>query len=633
MDLLKVFSNIYKGEAGEAEVLSAITKLLNGSHSNDENYFLIPKATIKDINGSREVDLLLLHPVFGIYAIEVKNWKTLDSINSKNDPFKQANNYQDILLSILKRRFGQIPINIEYRIIFPEISIQEAKSYFEKNPYYKNYENHIFFKEHLEKKDIFKRFFNASNGVIPNKKRFLEIASMLVPTDRFNKNQKKIIPVITKDEILFFDQKQLSILNGYTGGFRIVRGVAGTGKTVILTNFVTNKLKEDNSEKFLILCFNRNLVEMTKESFGDSFQRKNVAVLTLMEMLDRIGFDYNKAGISKNATLDNKYKAFESDLALKEFRLKFHQRLQKKPIDYFLCDETQDMPAGFMRIIYEEIHDCIFFIDEAQRFYPYTMQNISEVFHHPKFEKISMRGRVKNLKNVYRTPSNIAKSAFEILSMDRTLNNYYKRSFYLKEGFIQDINLVLEDGEIRMGDWDDFIALESLLLRLPRDQESVILTYTKKDKQKIEEIIQKNGWQDRMRAMTLQSVKGLESQNIVIHKFGKFIEHNIKHKDIVFRQLYVILTRAQERVFLSVDRDLLNNNNFDLQNIIQICKKYERKTNINKNKFTTKSDEKKHHHKLAKLTPSLHQAKEGAELIVAASELFALIGGLFSMAA
>ncbi len=33
---------------------------------------------------------------------------------------------------------------------------------------------------------------------------------------------------------------------------------------------------------------------------------------------------------------------------------------------------------------------------------------------------------------------------------------------------------------------------------------------------------------------------------------------------------------------------------------------------------------------LAKLKPVIHDAKEGAEFIVAASELFALIGGLFA---
>ena len=234
--------------------MAAIAKLLNVNETGEENYFLIPKSTLKDITGSREVDLLLLHPVLGLYAIEVKNWSSLAYINSENNPFEQANEYQDLLMSILKDKFGSVPINIEYRVIFPSVSIKEADEFFKKNPYYANYKNYTFFKEHLEDKDIFGHFFNASNTVVPNKKTFLKISSLLVPTDKLNSNQEKIIPVITKNEILYFDQKQLSILNGYSGGFRVIRGVAGTGKTVILTNFVNNRLQEDMSEKFLIVC-------------------------------------------------------------------------------------------------------------------------------------------------------------------------------------------------------------------------------------------------------------------------------------------------------------------------------------------------------------------------------------------
>lgn len=63
-----------------------------------------------------------------------------------------------------------------------------------------------------------------------------------------------------------------------------------------------------------------------------------------------------------------------------------------------LCDETQDILEGFMSIVYKEIKDCVFFIDEAQRFYSYPMQNIAQIFHHFKFEKFSMQECVKNLK-------------------------------------------------------------------------------------------------------------------------------------------------------------------------------------------------------------------------------------------
>jgi hypothetical protein len=59
MNFFKIFSKIYKGNEGEVAVLASIAKLLNVNETGEENYFLIPKSTLKDFNGSREVDLLL----------------------------------------------------------------------------------------------------------------------------------------------------------------------------------------------------------------------------------------------------------------------------------------------------------------------------------------------------------------------------------------------------------------------------------------------------------------------------------------------------------------------------------------------------------------------------------------------
>ncbi|MFX4155719.1 hypothetical protein ACOL23_12350, partial [Aliarcobacter butzleri] len=92
----------------------------------------------------------------------------------------------------------------------------------------------------------------------------------------------------------------------------------------------------------------------------------------LFAFLNLIKFDSEKCNITKDTSFEEKYKIFESDIALEEFSLKLQEYLKTNPIDYFICDETQDMPAGFMRIIYEQIKDCIFFIDEAQKFYSYS---------------------------------------------------------------------------------------------------------------------------------------------------------------------------------------------------------------------------------------------------------------------
>lgn len=623
MNIKSIFGKIFKGEQGEVDVFEAISKILN--NDGGENYYLIPKATIDDAaGGSKEIDLLLLHPVLGIYVIEVKNWSSLNMLDDKNDPYEQVKIYHKMLLAKIDKILGKIPINIEYRVIFPSIERKDAGDFYKTNPNYANFKNHTFFKDDLADKEIFAKFFNSSVNILPNKKEFLKISELLVSQSKIKQN--KVIPIITKDEIMFFDHKQLSIMNGYTGGFRIIRGVAGTGKTMILANFVANRIERDESEKFLILCFNKNLAESIKSSFGERFSKSNIAIYPIVSLLTRIGFDKAKVGITDTTSLDEAYKIYESDEALSEFRTKFKAHLAKHPIDYVLCDETQDMPAGFMRIIYEEINDSIFFIDEAQKFYSYTMNSIADIFHHPKFQRLDMRGRVKNLKNVYRTPSNIAKCAFEILGLDTAINSYYKNSYYLNNNFLTDIDCVLQSGTIKLADVDEFNHLRSFLKTLPNDETSVVLSNSKKSVEAIKTSVVPNN--KNIDVMTMQSIKGLEAQNIIIHNFLPFIKMTFENdKKLFYRKIYVLLTRSKENLYISLPDKIDENLPKEIKEVISIikehaCKIEERNQDVSSSKFCSKI-------KLASIKPVLRDVKDGAELVVAGSQLFAIIAGLF----
>lgn len=619
--ILKLFSKISKGNLGEEQVLETMINLLKNG-SNESNFFIIPKVQIADLAASKEIDIVLLHPLYGLYIIEVKNWNKL-IITEENNPFNQAKEYKNLLLSKIKDEFGKVAINIEYRVVFPTISTQEAKEFFLENKNLEAYKNHVFFKEDLISKENFKRFFNSSFSVIPNKKEFLKIASLIVDKEKIKNNENKILPIISQDEVIYFDYTQLSVLNGYNGDFKIIRGVAGTGKTIILSHFVNNKLNTGVAENFLILCFNKKLVENLNNIFIDNEHKNNIKISSLFSFLNFINFDYEKVGILDKKDFQKIYENFETDVSLDEFRTKLKIFLQKNPIDYFICDETQDMPAGFMRIIYEEIKDCIFFIDEAQKFYTYSMNDISNIFNHPKFEKIDMRGKVKNLKNVYRTPSNIAKCAFEILSNDEKLNKYYKRSaFYLKNDFLTDINFVLEDGNIILDNWNNFQDLKTLLEK--QIQDTIVLTYTTKQVEAITNIIKSINKDEIIKAMTIQSVKGLEAQNIIIHNFDMFLNQSLKYeKDIFYRKLYVLLTRAQKNLYISYDEKILNDE--ISKNVIKIIEK-------NQSLFKEEIAEEKEHKlaNLTKLKPTKEQVKTTGEFIVLGAELFAVIGGLFS---
>jgi len=632
--ILNFFSKIAKGNKGENEVLSSITQLLRNGE-NEDNFFLLQKVKIPDLTKTVEIDLLLIHPTLGLYVIEVKNWESLDNLSKQNNPFDQVNDYKNLLLSFLNEKMGKTPINIESRVVFPSISSSEAKVFFETNHYYENYKSNTFFKDDIENKDLFQDFFQSSSTIIPNKKEFMTISSYLMDKKSIKEAQNKIVPIITKDEILFFDHKQLSILNGYTEGFRVIRGVAGTGKTIILTNFIQNKLDADPKDKFLLLCFNKKLAETLADSFDPKY-KKNIASYSLFSLLYRIKFDFKKLGVNDKTSFEEQFKIIKSAQGTKEFKEKFTTHLRTHPIDYFLCDETQDMPPNIMRVIYEEIEDCIFFIDEAQKFYRYSMDSIAEVFHHPDFEKINMSGRVKNLKNVYRTPSNIAKCAFDILSCDTKINSYYKKSFYLKDGFLEDINFILEDGSITIGQWDSFAKLKALINSI--DDETVILTQYKKSKfensvsvESLNEYIKSIDKEHIIKAMTFQSIKGLEAKNVILHNFDQFLLTTSKYdKDIMYRKIYVLFTRALENLYISIESKEKLSKNSELNNILNIIKTHQENQTIEIIDNSISSDKKSNKKlSLAKLKPKMSNLKESGEMVIVASELFALVAGIF----
>lgn len=66
-----------KGEEGEKLVLNKLKKELD---KKSENYYLLSHVSLNDITASKDIDILLVHPVLGIFIIEVKNWSSLENL-------------------------------------------------------------------------------------------------------------------------------------------------------------------------------------------------------------------------------------------------------------------------------------------------------------------------------------------------------------------------------------------------------------------------------------------------------------------------------------------------------------------------------------------------------------------------
>ena len=113
--------------------------------------------------------------------------------------------------------------------------------------------------------------------------------------------------------------------------------------------------------------------------------------------------------------------------------------------------------------------------------------------------------------------------------------------------------------------------------------------------------------------------------NIIIHNFDGFILKSLENeREIFYRKLYVLLTRAQKNLYISCDRTTLTNQ--ISKSVIDILDKYK----ISLNEVII---EEKKEHKLANLSkfkPTKEQVKTTGEFLVLGAELFAVIAGMFS---
>jgi superfamily I DNA/RNA helicase len=583
--------SFFVGQEGEKEVFKKLRKLLK---KYNMEFILIPSASLKVLEGSREIDLLLIHPVLGIYIIEVKNFKNIDKLKEIN-PFKQAQKYQKILLSVLDKYNLNNSINVEYRVVFPKIKRKEGleglKAYG-----YGGYENHAIFKEDL---DELNKFFYATNDMVPTQEEFKKIVSLLVPKPE----QKEIVPILKSDGVFFFDTKQLSVLANYTGGLKIIRGVAGSGKSMILINFV----KANPNKKFLVMCFNNKLASFLKKELKNT----DAEVYTLFGFLKEIGFEFigKKAGVcpkcksdlivrkgkkyfigcssfpkckfTRDFTLKDKYDILEENT--KELDKKIAPFVKK--YDYFMADETQDLSAAVVRIIIQNLKNSILFIDEAQKIYPYTLNDIRDILYHPKFKPLEVnKENFINLKNIYRTPSNTARAALEILSLDKEIDEFYKKIRFATS--IDDFRLILEEGDFFVGNFNDIEELKELTQKIKG--EKIILSFDKYDVEEIEKNI------PNVKSMPMMAVKGLEAENVIIHNFEEFLNVASSNKEF-FRQLYVLLTRSKKNIYISINPKELKSNE-KIEKVLKILNSYSNTTMENiviKSKNYKEIDEEK----------------------------------------
>lgn len=228
--------------------------------------------------GDGEADFVLLHPSHGIVVLEVKggrievdsgDWTTTDRKGAKHrikDPFRQAKDSKYALLEYLKTlkpRLQNVP-RICHGVVFPDIAIAGPIG--------------LFPRELVLDCDDLRVPSNAlhrllthweQNGTSPVSTPALElITDRLAPTLSVRRRLRAEI-ADTEREILSLTSRQIDVLRTLRSIRRcVVRGGAGTGKTVLATEKA--RAMAADGARVLLCCYNAPLADNIARDLASS---------------------------------------------------------------------------------------------------------------------------------------------------------------------------------------------------------------------------------------------------------------------------------------------------------------------------------------------------------------------------
>jgi len=372
---------------GEVAVFDALQTGL------DENYIVFH--SVRWVGSSRrsqgEADFLILHKTLGILVLEIKagylrcagrRWfqqnRTTHVENEIQDPMSQADNSKFKFIELLReanpaitnclvchavwypsiQRMSLLPPHYSEEILFdsntlndPQISIENAFKYWEKNLFKSNYSKSVF--EQI--KFLIAPEFSAVPSVRAN----------------FDSRERQFI-TLTKDQARimdFLEEQRIAIISGS----------AGTGKTMLGLE-KANRLGVRN-EKTLFLCFN--------EALRKHLEENNPIKLVHFKTIYELGKEF--MNFPENITLN------ELTDALAE-----HLLDNKKLWTYtnVIIDEAQDFNSLFIEVLKEITKGCFYaFYDKNQSIY----QADDQAWANNAECKLTLHTNCRNTKEIART--------------------------------------------------------------------------------------------------------------------------------------------------------------------------------------------------------------------------------------
>ncbi|SDN61506.1 nuclease-related domain-containing DEAD/DEAH box helicase [Bacillus sp. OK048] len=403
----------------------------------------------------------------------------------------------------------------------------------------------------------------------------------LFPEVRISAEYKSPVPyqdqlLLSLHDIKTMDLHQENLAKQIGDKNRLIRGVAGSGKTIILASRAKMLSKQNPDWKILILCYNISLSNAIQQMIHHM----------LNEPEDLFDFDPNAKSVqNENIIVRNFHSWLKNDLRIREQQLPdIIEKLDRKEAilptyDAVLIDEGQDFEADWLRLvsllINADTQSLLLVEDRAQTIYQRKRSYVQDT-------GLSFQGRSKVLSINYRNTQQIVKFAWdfyrkhsmfknkvvnrelegEIIAPQSTKRKGPEPGIVKAANFFDEMRIVARS--IKKLHMEKKVPLEDILIlyRVKRTHKYPIIDIIKRNLKDeglpyywiTENDVSKRSYakdDGKVKISTIDSSKGLDFRAVFIVNVDSMPFPLEENKEREVSLLYIGMTRAKEYLCLS----------------------------------------------------------------------------------
>jgi len=567
-----------QSQPGERKVYNYIEKVFQDEPTTFCYY--------EPIVGGLYPDFIIVSPQFGVLILEVKDYsadKLLDIntteewlilSNEKPDrrpnPFMQLYKYWRAIRNRIDKNKSLKKNDklIRQLLIFPFLSKNNNAVNQIQAVQQPNYS--VLYKEDLTRVDLFQ---SCLQNLYPEDfklslREIQQIRSALIISSRLpTPTQPRIYDYFPSVSVLrVFDEDQEKIAYNLGDGHRLIFGVAGSGKTVLLVARADFLALKNPKWRILILCYNRLLAKyllklIHPQKYPNQIEIYNFHKWAQEKILSQ-GSPYNtmynakKQEAKKSDQLNN----FFSE-EVPEILNRLISETQYERYDAILIDETQDFDKKWLECVVK-------FLNPTTDSLLITCDGFQGIYARKRFywKEVGIKapGRVTKFRKTYRNPSLIGEMAYRFLSLDQNLEKLIETEEEF--AFLETKEFARKGGTVEFRIFktqeEEYNAIARTVLPYSKENQSILILFHR-DLEKINfnhslidclnqreiewhSLKQVGLGKKGVYIGTLQGTKGLEADMVIIPSIESIYSKTNKRQ-----LLYVGMTRAIDILILT----------------------------------------------------------------------------------